>query len=339
MGKEAFQAAARFLAKTYEGGAIFFTTDREKYDFVLKQDVNIAGIEVGEAVPEGGFLDQCIKTGEEVEGRIARSVYGIRLKLNAYPVFSAGNPWEVVGTCGVYVPRLHPAAKAFDVFAPVVAELLPEGVWVGITDLQKIAYRYGTEKFDLKELEVGTPIWEVDLAWAAINEDRKLISEIDAKEHGPVRIIRVPLKDEETGSIVGTFGITYPRNRAKQLQEIATLIKASADEISSIYREAAACLRESRWYEEDLLKSLKEVHGVTGRITELINYLKSIAEQAQLLDSSLQDIKTRIPSIVESSDIRSGLGEVQLSATDKVSASAENLTSLAEKLIKLSESF
>ncbi|MDH7480280.1 MAG: hypothetical protein QHH02_09735, partial [Syntrophomonadaceae bacterium] len=139
-------------------------------------------------------------------------------------------------------------------------------------------------------------------------------------------------------SIVGTFGITYPRNLAKQLQEIAARIEASAGEIGSIYREAATCLRESRWYEEDLLKSLKEVHGVTGRITELINYLKSMAEQAQLLESSLQDIKTRIPPIVESSDIRSGLGEVQLSATDQVTAAAENLTSLAEKLKKLSES-
>lgn len=235
--KESFQAVAPFLAKTYEGGAIVFTTDKTMYDFVYKtrlEDVEIKAIEVGEAIPEGGFLDRCIKSGEEVEGRIARSMYGMRLKLNAFPVFSSENPQEVIGACGVYTPRLHPVAKAFHVFAPMVAELVPEGVWLGITDLQKIAYRYGTEKFDLKEMRVGVPIREVDLAWAAINEDRKLVSEVDTQEYGTLRIIRLPLKDEETGNIVGTLGMTFPHNLPKNLTEIAEQVGRHTSGLSGL---------------------------------------------------------------------------------------------------------
>ncbi|NPV90029.1 MAG: hypothetical protein HPY50_04545 [Firmicutes bacterium] len=232
--KNRFQSTAAFLAKTYEGGAIIFTTDYNHYDFVFKKDLDIPEIETGAAVTQGGFLDRCLNTGEEVEGRIARSVYGIRLKVIASPVFSKDDPGKVIGACGVYVTRLHPLAQAFDDFAPLVAGILPEGAWVGITDLQQVAYRCGTEKFDLEDLQVGTPIHDVDLAWAAINQKQRLESEVETKEHGIVRTIRIPLKDAETGSVVGTFGITYPHNLPRELKEMAQKAANSSSGLDSL---------------------------------------------------------------------------------------------------------
>lgn len=232
--KNRFQSTAAFLAKTYEGGAIIFTTDHNHYDFVFKKDLYIPEIETGATITQGGFLDRCLNTGEEVEGRIARSVFGTRLKLNAFPVFSSDNQGEVIGTCGIYVTRLHPLAQSFEEFAPMVADLLPEGAWLGITDLQQIAYRYGTEKFDLKSLQVGTPIHDVDLAWAAINQKQRLESEVETKEHGTMHIVRIPLRDTETGSVVGTFGITYPHNLPRELKEMAQRAANTGAELDSL---------------------------------------------------------------------------------------------------------
>ena len=212
-----FKTLADFAVKTYEDGAIFFTTDRNKFTYINKRILDIPEIAEGESFPTGGFIERCVCLKEEVEGLIARSVYGIRLKVNVFPVFSDTDPEEVVGTCGIFTSRLHPVAKAFEVFAPIVSEIQPEGAWVGITDLQKVAYRYGDKRFDIKEIQVGSPLNEVDVAWAAIYEDRKIVSEINTKEHGVVKIIRLPLKDEETGNIVGTFGVAFTYNLANNL--------------------------------------------------------------------------------------------------------------------------
>jgi hypothetical protein len=232
--KHRFQSTAAFLAKTYEGGAIIFTTDHNRYDFVFKKGLDIPEIETGAAITQGGFLERCLNTGEEVEGRIARSVYGTRLKLNAFPVFSPGDLGKVIGTCGVYVTRLHPLAQSFEDFAPLVAELLPEGAWLGITDLQQVAYRYGSEEFDLEQLQVGTPVHDVDLAWPAINNKQRQENEVETREHGTLRTVRVPLTDAETCSVVGTFGITYPHNLPRELTEMAQRAAISANELESL---------------------------------------------------------------------------------------------------------
>ena len=88
---------------------------------------------MGEKIVEGGFIERCIKTRQEVEGTVERSVYGSRLRLWVAPLLDE-DTGEIVGTYGVYVPKLHPVAKAFDIFAPIVANVQPEGAWIGVTD-------------------------------------------------------------------------------------------------------------------------------------------------------------------------------------------------------------
>ncbi|WP_253198562.1 hypothetical protein [Clostridium estertheticum] len=70
-----------------------------------------------------------------ITANIPRSIYGTRLKTVATPLMN--DTGEVVGVFSMIFPRLHPVASAFSDFAPIVAEMFPEGSTMIITDLQK----------------------------------------------------------------------------------------------------------------------------------------------------------------------------------------------------------
>ena len=119
----------------------------------------------------------------------------------------------MVGTYGVFAPRLHPVVKAFDIFAPIIIDSQPEGAWVGASYTEKVLCRMGSEKFDTNVV-VGLPISEVKTAMQTMQAQKRVQVDINTRKLGNIRMISIPLFDEESGELVGTFGITTPRNLA-----------------------------------------------------------------------------------------------------------------------------
>ncbi|MCR4441906.1 MAG: methyl-accepting chemotaxis protein [Peptococcaceae bacterium] len=373
---EAFKTLADFLVQTYgKEGVIYFTTDRERYDFVKSHNLDIAGIRVGERITRGGDIERCIRSGQAVTGTIDRSVYGIRLHLWAAPLFDDGSG-EVRGSYGVFVPRLHVVARAFDIFAPIVAESQPEGAWVGVTDLQKIAYRYGSAKFDLPEFTVGTPIREGDTAWRTLKENKKVVVDFTTKKYGNIRMIGIPLYDEETGQTVGTFGITVPRNMAKNLQEMAARLSANTQEIASVMQEMAASAGEITLTEGKLSEQIREVQESSAQINEILDFIKNVADQTKMLglnaaieaaragehgrgfgvvaeeirklsDQSketaeqirklIREIDSKITAVTQASEGTVKQSQEQAAATEEVTASVSEMAQLAERLAEVAK--
>ena len=57
---------------------------------------------------------------------VPRSLYGIRLKIVAEPIFT--DDGQVVGVFSTVFPVVHPIMKAFSDFAPVLSEMFSDGV-------------------------------------------------------------------------------------------------------------------------------------------------------------------------------------------------------------------
>lgn len=283
--KEAFRTTAPFLVQTYgRDGVIYFTADLERIDFVENHNINVAGIQVGERLIAGGPIQRCINQARPISEAVDEKIYGLRLYVWVMPIFEADDEQKrVIGACGVFAPKLHPVAKAFDIFAPIIIESQAEGAWVGVTDMEKVTHRMGSDKFDLKEFVVGTPLREGDTGSSTIRARRKTQIDLATKKYGNMRMLGIPLFDEDTGELIGSFGITTPRNLARDLQEMAAKLSLTTGEIAEAMQGIAESAGEITHTEGKLAQHIREVQENAASISEILGFIKSVADQTKML--------------------------------------------------------
>jgi predicted nucleic acid-binding Zn-ribbon protein len=372
---DSFRTLAEFLVNTYEGECIYFTTDLEKYDFVMSKGLDIPGIQVGERLVEGGNLQKCIREQRPLEGTVERAVYGKRLKFYVRPIVEEG---EVKGCYGVYIHKLHRVARAFPDFAGPLAEAFPEGAFLMVTDLEKVVYRQGSKKFDIPVMQTGTILKDDGIAKEAMRLNQGLTKELDANLYGvATRGTSIPLYDPDDKQMVGTFGLYMPQTLAHNLQNLAMKMNTGVQEIASVMEEVAAAASEISMNEGQLAERVKEVAGISGEINEVLDFIKSVADQTKMLglnaaieaaragehgrgfgvvaeeirklsDQSketadrirklMKEINDRIQDVSEASNSSLKQSQEQAAATEEVTASVMEIGQLAEKLTETARS-
>lgn len=271
------------MVNTIPGGVFFATYDKEKLNWKVASDVfDVPEFKVGNTIREGGAVHRCMQTGSPMEEKVPREVYGIRLVIHASPIFD-GN--DIVGSTIMVLPRLHPVARAFDDFAPMIANMFPEGAFLYMTDLTQYAYRQGSEKFDIPNIQVGTPLIDGATASEAIKTKKVTVREFDASMYGvPTMEMNYPLFDEdEHNKVVATFGIMIPRQVHVQLREIAENIERGLADISAGIEELAAAASEISNNEKQLNENVNEVFDLSEAINEVLGFIKQIADETKML--------------------------------------------------------
>ena len=376
--KEAFRTSAPFLTPTYgKDGVIYFTTDTQRYDFVENHNMDIAGIRMGEPLVKNGVVQRCIQTRKAISETVNEKIYGISLNLWVAPIFEDDDEHNaVVGTYGVFAPRLHPVVKAFDIFAPIIIDSQPEGAWVGASDTEKVLCRMGSEKFDTNVV-VGLPISEVKTAMQTMQAQKRVQVDINTRKLGNIRMISIPLFDEESGELVGTFGITTPRNLASNLQNAADKLRSHTDDMARVMQQIASSAGEINITESKLADIIKSIQENLENIVRVLSFTKDVANQTKMLgmnaaieaaragdlgkgfgvvageirklsDQSKQTadeigqltraIEIRIKDAVEASQGTVMQSQEQAAATQEVTATVMEMSEVAEKLAILAKS-
>ncbi len=376
--KQAFQTSASFLLQTYgKDGAIYFTTDTRKYDFVLEHNISVAGVKAGENILAGGIIERCINTRQPIFQVLPRSAYGITLNLWVVPIFEDDEEsLPVTGTYGVFTPQMHPVEKAFDIFAPIIIDSQPEGAWIGVTDLETITCRMGSDKFDMAGLQVGQKVGDQPVVAQTIANKRKTEIDLSTKKQGNLRMVGIPLFDETGTDVVGTFGITVPRNLARDMQEMASRLDIATSEMASVMQEIAASASEINSTGIHLSDRVQAVKDNAASISEILVFTKNVAEQTKMLglnaaieaaragehgrgfgvvaeeirklsDESrrtadqigvqIREIETKVQEAVAASQLTLKQSEEQAAATEEVTASVSSLANLADQLNHLAK--
>lgn len=280
---EFLKAYFEITKTSYEEGACFFITDLNKVAFKLSHNFEMRGLEVGTQYSKSGLAAQIIEAKKTLTMRLDRNVYGIRVLAYGGPIWDQ-NDSEVLGAWVLALPRQHKLVSAFQSFAPVITEILPEGGFLGISDKEKYIQRQGSAKFDMPDVQINAPIREGSGPVEAIRQNKEIITEIDAAVYGfPIRSISLPLVDEETGEVVGSFNLGIPRKLANDLKGLANSLGEGLTGVSTAVEQITSATNDVSNNQSNLHGEIQKVKEQLESINKVMAFIKEIADETKML--------------------------------------------------------
>ena len=368
-GLDYLKLTSELQADVIPGGVIYLIIEGDiivwkKASKVFDLDV----FKVGERIQSNGVSAKALRENKKIVEDVPRSIYGTRLRTIAEPLVN--DEGETVGVFFMAIPILHPIAKAFNDFAPILTEMFPEGSVFYMTDLHKYIRKQSSKKFDTQSIVVGEMITEETVASKVI-KSKQPISVEDASRMGmPSLISNYPLFDEEN-EVVGTFGIVIPKEVAVKLRDMSTNLESGLSGISAAIEELAASASEIHANELDLNKEIKGIITLSEEINEISAFIKEIADETKMLGLNAaieaaragdagrgfgvvaeeirklseqskstvpkikkltDDIKTKVESASEMSQGSLSSSQEQAAASEQITASIQEITSTSEEL-------
>ncbi|MGS0764546.1 methyl-accepting chemotaxis protein [Syntrophomonas curvata] len=376
---DVFKEVSSFLVGKIPGGAMAAISDQEKIIWNAGSDVlQVEEFNPGSRLIAGGAAYKCMQSCREEIVEIPRNVYGIRLHTYAAPILD-DNEAEAVGSVILILPRLHSIARSFNDFAPMIANMFPEGAFLYMSDLEKVAYRQPSEQFDVPSIKVGDLIQESWAAnWSAIKTGKLAVNEVNKSVYGvPVLIMSSPCFDaDDSTKVVAALNIILPKQRALELRQLAANLASGLEEMSAVIQELAASASQININEQDLNNTIDGVNKLADEITEVLAFIKQIADETKMLglnaaieaaragdagrgfgvvaeeirklsDESKQtvisirelitEIKSNVANTVHKSQLNLDASQEQAAATEEISASVEEIRAMSETLDKMAQ--
>jgi len=369
-GLDYLKAVAELQANIIPGGILFLIIEGDTITWRKSSKIfDLDDFNVGEVIKSDSFANKAMKDKKTVTANIPRSLYGTRLKTVAVPLIN--DNYEVVGAFSMLLPSLNPIAKAFPDFAPIVAEMFPEGATMLLTDLQKIAYKKASKKFDVDSLQVNNILSEESISIKSIKSKQPFIQELDASIYGiPVLEACYPVFDQDNSDeVVGSFAIITPKEVAVNLRNMSENLEVGLTGIASAIEELAASASNIHTNELELNKEIKQIITLSEEINEVSSFIKEIADETKMLGlnaaieaarageagrgfgvvaeeirklseqskSTVPKIKKLTDSIKSKVDETSERSQSSLASSQEQAAATEEITASVEEITSMSE--
>ena len=275
---------AQLEVNLISGGIMFLFIENRTIKWKLaskKFDMDI--FNVGNTVGESAIAVRAMKEGRTLTEKVPREKYGQRLFTVAIPLVDDSD--TPVGAFSIVLPRMHSVGASFSSFAPIVAELFPEGAFLYMSDLNKIAYIQSSQKFTLPNMNVGYELKETDMAYQTISSGRPQAKEVGKERYGvPVYIVNYPLYDEDdTNQIVATLGVVVPKDASNKLKNITGSLATSLEGISATVEQLAASAMKIHENEQNLYNHVNSVGETLEKINSITEFISSVANQSNML--------------------------------------------------------
>lgn len=247
-----------------------------------------------------------------------------------------------------------------------MVKIFPQSVFYA-TDLEAFTYKDETN-FQVPFVIVGEKFAKGGVADKVIQSGKVNTMELDASFYGiPLKVTTLPIFDDDTGKIIGTFGTATRRDDAFSLRQISDTYHKGMHEISAAIQETAAAAGEISTSEIKLNKEITAIRDIAEEIRSILDYIRSIADETKMLglnaaieaaragdagrgfgvvaeeirklSETSKDTANRIKILtgkieenitlaLNSSEITMRASEEQAAATEEMTASIEELTSM-----------
>ena len=282
-GVEYLKAMSELQADSISGGVVYLISEGGIFNWKKASKVfDLDLFQVGQKLNNNSIAMRALNDNKTLIENVPRSLYGVRLKTIAEPLVNESG--EAVGVFSMVFPRLHPVAKAFGDFAPIITEMFPEGAFIYLTDLQKNIYRQHSKTFDMPSMQVGNEITEEDVAFKAIKTKQIVIKQLDSSRYGvPILATNSPLFDEETGEVVGTLGLIIPKTVASNLRDMSESLENGLAQVAAAIEELASSASNIHTNEQKLNGGINEIINLSEEINKISSFIKGIANQTKML--------------------------------------------------------
>jgi len=369
-GLDYLKAIAELQADIIPGGILFLIIEGDAITWRKPSKIfDLDFFNVGEVRKSTSIVSRAMKDKKTLTENIPRSLYGTRLRTVAVPLINDND--EVVGAFSILIPRLHPIVKAFPDFAPIVAEMFPEGATIFISDLQRIVSKQSSKKFDVSTLQISNILSEESIASRTIRSKQAIIQEQDASIYGmPVLEACYPLFDEDNSDeVVACFSIITPKEVAANLRNMSENLESGLTGIASAIEELAASASNIHTNEMELNNEIKKITNLSEEINEVSSFIKEIADKTKMLGLNAaieaaragdagrgfgvvadeirklsEQSKSTVPKIKQLTDsIKSKVNDASersqssLASSQEQAAASEEITASVEELTSMSE--
>ncbi|WP_094607825.1 hypothetical protein SPSIL_056370 [Sporomusa silvacetica DSM 10669] len=273
----------QIVIHAFEDGAVFFATDLTEVTFKHTEKFDFPGLDVGNHFSNDGLAAKVIQARRPITFEIPREVYGKRVCAIGGPVWNDTDS-EIIGSWALGAPRQHKIIQAFDTFAPVLADMLPEGGMLCLSTKDKYEKRQGSKKFDIPSIQVNTPIREGSSQELVLKQKNLVTDEVDESVYGvPVLSATAPLFDDNTGAVLGGFTVVLPRKLAKDLKAIANTLDQGLTGVSASIQQITVATNEASSNQSNLHEEIGKVKEQLDNINNVMRFIKEIADETKML--------------------------------------------------------
>jgi archaellum component FlaC len=172
----------------------------------------------------------------------------------------------------------HPMLDAFLKVAPLLNDLFPEDITIGICDTEKFLLSVPGKTFSLG-IEPGTPLQEGDAITNAIRNKRIERAYVPEEVFGfPIIASATPLYDEN-GKVIGGVGVGTSMEQyntlfgiASKLSEAVEQVTATIEELASSATVLAEHMNQITDQSSNVLESVKEIEKVANMVREISDH-------------------------------------------------------------------
>jgi predicted nucleic acid-binding Zn-ribbon protein len=355
------------VMQAFEDGAVFFATDLQHVTFKHTEKFDFPGLDVGNEFSSSGLSARIIQNRQPMVFEIPREVYGKRVYALGGPVWNDTDS-EVIGSWAIGAPREHKIVQAFETFAPVIANMLPEGGMLCLSTAEKFAKRQGSEKFDMPDIQIGTSVRAGSTQDIAFKQKKLITQEIDEALYGvPISSTTAPLIDENTGAVLGGFSVILPRKLAKDLKALANSLDEGLTGVSASIQQITSATNDVSGNQSHLHAEISKVKGQLDNINNVMRFIKEIADETNMLGlnaaieaarvgeagrgfgvvaeeirklseaskKTVIEIKELTQQIEESINATAGASESTLAVTEETSAAVQEVNATIEEMTSL----
>lgn len=256
-------------------------------------------------------------------------------------------------------------------------ELFPLDCMTSVTDREKFIAYYPGEIIDVGA-KAGQPIPAADVIHKVIETGKKIVAEVPKEAYGfAFKGIVMPVKDNN-GEVIGTFNVGIDLSTQNNLMEIVENLAASFEQVSASSQELASSAQELNNIQNELLLLAQDAKENLNRTNQILKLIDDVASQTKMLglnaaieaarageagrgftvvaeeirklsdnttrstneiNEVLDSIKANMERIVENIRKAEDIGNSQAAASEEISASIIENTTVAEKLTHIARLF
>lgn len=166
--------------------------------------------------------------------------------------------------------------------APLLQRAIPTDILIYIVDLEKCVGSFPGKKIDLG-LKVGNKILVEEPMYIVIHENREIVSEIPESLFGMAcSASGIPIRNEQ-GELVGGLGVAVQKNDEKELLRISEAMVSSLNQVNESIIEISQGADSLSALSQQLLESSQQSHEKVKQTDEVLNLIKRVASQTNLL--------------------------------------------------------